>query len=90
MSLGPNTTENRIEISKVDRIRHFTKKVVVGYFERPTYYRFYGARFATIVGLYFGMDFSWQFYAGLGILSAFNLYDCFKKYDRNRSTNSGD
>jgi len=68
MSIGPITTEEEIKISLFNRARYAVKTTVKKYFERPLFYLFYFTLGITIIGLFFGMKFSWQYYLILIIL----------------------
>lgn len=80
MSLGPNTENIRVEISKFDRIHRSVKNVAEKYFNNPLHYIFYLTLTITIAGLYFGMKFSWQYYLILILLAGANILQCFLQW----------
>jgi hypothetical protein len=49
------------------------KKIVTAYFEDPLHYIFYLSLTALVVGLFLGMDLSWQFYTTIYILAVFKI-----------------
>lgn len=78
MSLGPDTQINKVEISKFDRIHGSIKKVAEKYFTNPLHYIFYTMLSGTIIGLFFQMKFSWQYYLILILLALPNGYQQYK------------
>ena len=79
MSIGKSPTKEKIDIKTFDKIRYTTKKVVENFFKEPLYYLFYIMMVATIIGLFFGKCFSWQYYFILIVLSANEIYNKFMK-----------
>ncbi len=65
MSIGP-TREEKFQLSTLDRIRSSVKKAVDAYFSDPIHYIFFAFLIATMVGLFVGMAFSWQYFVFLG------------------------
>ena len=79
MSLGPNIPE-KLEVSKFDRIRLQTKQAVEEYFKEPLHYLLYGSLALAVIGLFFGMNFPWQFYGLLAIFGGIKIYNNFKDH----------
>ena len=73
MSIGPTTTEQEVKISLFGRTRYAVKATLKTYFERPAFYLFYSMLGITIIGLFFGMKFSWQYYLILIILAGLEI-----------------
>jgi len=74
MSLGPYKDE-KTELTQFEKITSGVKK----YFNDPLHYIFYGTLSITIIGLFFGMDFSIKYYAILLIMSIIKLVLQIKK-----------
>lgn len=79
MSVGPDN-EEKFKVRVVDKVRHGLKVSFEKFFNRPAHYLFYTTVTATALGLFFGMEFSREFYAILLFLSFLNLAQFF--YDQ--------
>ncbi len=77
MSLGPQLQQEEQGFSKFDRVQFALKKSAKSYFENPLHYLFYGTLTLAVLGLFVGMEFSWQFYVLLGSLGAVQSYRFF-------------
>ena len=76
MSLGPTTHSNNIvEVSRFDRIHRTVKNTTEKYFNNALHYTFYVMLLGTIIGLFFGMKFAWQYYTILVILAVIRGYN---------------
>lgn len=82
MGIGPDNKE-KFEVRVVDKIRHGIKMSFKSFFSSPVYFLFYTLLTATAVGLFFGMDFGWKFFAILFFLGLLNISQFFyvKWYD---------
>lgn len=78
MSLGPTTTE-KTELSRFTRLRYEAKKTLETYFKDPVHYLFYSMLGMTILGLFFGMSFAFEYYAILIGLMGFTIYKSLQK-----------
>lgn len=86
MSLGPPNKE-KFEIRTVDKIRHGLKISLAKYFKSPMYYLFYILLTATALGLFFGMEFSKNFYAVLFFLGLANFFQyAYGLWSNNKNT----
>ena len=81
MSLGPKQQEEDIRVKSPVRTQVAIKKVVLGFFDKPIHYMFYITFFATIIGLFFGMEFNWKFYIMLLILTCIKIINQLDIYD---------
>ena len=77
MSIGPSKNSEKVELSKFDRLNYQAKKAVEEYFKKPIYYLFYGMLVLTILGLFIGMNFPWQYYFILIILAGIETYNFY-------------
>ena len=77
MSIGPPQIEPNLEISLSNRIRYYAKELTEAYFKDPVYCLAYGFLGFTLLGLFFGMKFSWEYYVILGLLFGVELYRTF-------------
>ncbi len=76
MSMGP-TTKEKTELSRFDRVRFQAKRTAEEYFKNPLHYLFYGSLCLTMLGLFIGLNFAWQYYVILSILAAIKLFNYF-------------
>lgn len=76
MSLGPTPKESN-KVSGFNRLSYQAKKITQEYFKKPLYYLFYGQLFLTILGLFCGLKFGFEFYSILGVLSGVQIYNHF-------------
>lgn len=71
MSIGPIDEKDKdLNISIVSQMQYSAKKLTAAFFVDPVYYLFYGSLTGLVIGLFVGMNFSWQFYTvvcGLGL-----------------------
>lgn len=61
MSIGSIIQDENIQIKRNNRMPA-VKKPIKEFFEKPIHYLFYFSFFATMVGLFCGMEFCWQYY----------------------------
>ena len=79
MSIGPNLQPENPQLSRFNRLKYQLKKTTEEYFRDPVHYLSYGFLMFTMLGLYFGMKFSWQYYLILTLLFGIELYQLFIK-----------
>ena len=78
MSMAPQQ-QDEAGVSLFDRTTYQIKKAVEKYFIDPLKYLFYGSLTITILGLFFGMKFSWQYYVILFMLGFIEGYKSYGK-----------
>lgn len=78
MSLGPREQRAEIKVSRFDRLRHQVNVAVKEYFQAPLHYLFYGMLGLTIVGLFLGLHFAWEYYAILMLLAAERITNAYR------------
>lgn len=83
--MGPNLQPENPQLSRFDRVRYQLKKTTEEYFRNPVRYLAYGFLILTMVGLYFGMKFSWQYYFISALLFGIEIYQLFTKKKTNES-----
>ena len=74
--MGPRSGQEP-QLSIFNRLQYKVEKAVENYFLNPIHYLTFGSVGLIIVGLFLGMEFSWEFYGVVGILSAIKTYDHF-------------
>ncbi len=75
MSLGPNKSDFQgLEVTRFDRIQNTVKKAAENYFQKPLYYLFYGMLTLTVIGLFFGMKFAFEYYLILFAMAVGEIY----------------
>ena len=68
LSRLPGGDNNETRLIGFQRFAFHLKNGVSEYFKNPIRYLFYGMLLITIIGLFFKMNFSWQYYAILAII----------------------
>ena len=77
MSLGPNTENEKIEMSRFDRINNAVKKAAQGYFEKPIHSLLFIFLPTTLIVLLFNHKITWEFYVILTSLAGIEIYKYF-------------
>lgn len=78
MSIGPSPKKEDFKTSLTRRVTTSIKKNAEEFFKQPLYYLFYTMLAATIVGLFFNKEFSWQYYLILILLGGWELKKILK------------
>lgn len=78
MSLGPRP-KPETQPSRISRISYRARKAVEDYFKKPAFYLFYGMLALTVLGLFIGLNFAWQYYLILVALCIAENYPKIKK-----------
>jgi len=76
--MGPNKKDEEFKISKVVQVRDAVKTSVKEYFTDPIHYLSYGLLTATMVGLFFGMNFSYHYYVILAAILLVKTYGIWR------------
>lgn len=77
MSIGPSEKPEKVEVSKFDRLQYKVKKAAEEYFKKPLYYLLYGMLGLTVIGLFIGFNFAWQYYFILIALAGVEIYSFY-------------
>jgi len=80
MSIGPAQQED-FGVKGVGRVNYALKRGIKKYFNDPIHYIFYTFLLAMMIGLFFGMDFSWKFYAILIFFGFLELFNSFNEHE---------
>lgn len=83
--MGPERDHERaVRLETFERVKAFTQTVSQKYFENPIHYLFYIDLSLTVGGLFFGNNFSFQFYFLLFSLAGAEVGSKFAHYYFNK------
>ena len=78
--MSPQQKEQDVYTAPItEKIAVSAKKFTTAFFEKPIDYIFYGSLIGIIIGLFFGVTFSWILYAIVSALTIIKLYGYYKK-----------